>query len=111
MAPLRERRPPDGPTAVLFGATFAWSALLPCSGTANHDDQRVRSGSPTGTALESSRREDRMLNVKKQRRALSLQPDTVRRLTTVDLAEIVGGVRANTLPCSIPCTGICSSGM
>ena len=52
-----------------------------------------------------------MLNVKKPRRPLSLQTETVRKLTTLELADVVGGMPPNSLPCSIPCTSICSSGL
>ena len=43
------------------------------------------------------------------RRALALQRDTVRQLSTVELHDVAGGLPPRSLPCSIPCTGICSS--
>jgi hypothetical protein len=52
-----------------------------------------------------------MLNTKKPRRALPLNTETLRQLSTVELTEIAGGVPPRTLPCSIPCTTICSSGL
>lgn len=53
-----------------------------------------------------------MLNVKKPRRALSLHTETVRQLATVELDAVVGGrPPVGTVPCSVPCTGICSSGL
>ena len=52
-----------------------------------------------------------MLNAKKPRRALSLHTETVRQLAGVELKAVVGGqLPVETIPCSIPCTGICSSG-
>lgn len=53
-----------------------------------------------------------MLNVKKPRRTLSLQTETVRQLSGVELKAVAGGMLpVGTIPCSIPCTGICSSGL
>jgi hypothetical protein len=52
-----------------------------------------------------------MLNVKKPRRALSLQTETLRQLTALELSDVVGGMPPKTIPCSIPCTSICSSGL
>jgi hypothetical protein len=52
-----------------------------------------------------------MMNVKKPRRPLSLQTETLRRLTTLELSDVVGGMAPKTLPCSIPCTTICSGGL
>jgi hypothetical protein len=53
-----------------------------------------------------------MMNVKKSRRALSLHTETVRQLASVELEAVAGGrPPVNSVPCSIPCTGICSSGL
>jgi len=52
-----------------------------------------------------------MLNVKKPRRALSLHTETIRELASVELKKVDGGrPPVESIPCSIPCTGICSSG-
>jgi hypothetical protein len=51
-----------------------------------------------------------MLNMKKPRRALSLHTETIRQLSSVELKQVDGGrPPVGTVPCSIPCTGICSS--
>lgn len=53
-----------------------------------------------------------MKNVKKPRRPLSLHTETVRQLAGVELTAVVGGQRpVGSIPCSVPCTGICSSGL
>jgi len=53
-----------------------------------------------------------MQNIKKSRRTLSLHTETVRQLAGVELAAVAGGrPPVATLPCSIPCTDICSSGL
>lgn len=53
-----------------------------------------------------------MQNLKKSRRPLSLQTETIRQLAGVELTAVAGGrLPVGTLPCSIPCTDICSSGL
>jgi hypothetical protein len=53
-----------------------------------------------------------MQNVNKPRRPLSLRTQTLRQLATTDLSIVVGGqASAKTIPCSIPCSDICSSGL
>jgi hypothetical protein len=52
-----------------------------------------------------------MMNVKKPRKPLALQPETIRRLSAVELREAGGGMMPRSIPCSIPCTDICSSSM
>lgn len=52
-----------------------------------------------------------MKPIKKDRKALALQPETIRRLGTVELTQVAGGMMNRTLPCSVPCTDICSSGL
>ena len=53
-----------------------------------------------------------MQNVKKPRRPLSLHTETVRQLAVIELNAVVGGrPPVGSIPCSIPCTDICSSGL
>ena len=55
-----------------------------------------------------------MLHAKKPkpRHALSLRTETVRQLASVELTEVAGGrPPVGTVPCSIPCTSICSSSL
>ena len=52
-----------------------------------------------------------MKNLNKPRRSLPLRTETVRQLAAIELSDVVGGLAsAKTIPCSIPCSDICSSG-
>ena len=52
-----------------------------------------------------------MKTIKKDKKSLALQPETIRRLSGVELTQVAAGMMNRTLPCSIPCTDICSSGL
>jgi hypothetical protein len=52
-----------------------------------------------------------MKTIKTNKKSLALQPETIRRLSAVELSQVAGAMMNRTLPCSIPCTDICSSGL
>jgi hypothetical protein len=83
----------------------SWSAVLQIS----RDIAGERALRPPNTGSPGR---IEMQNIKKSRRTLSLHTETVRQLAGVELAAVAGGrPPVGTLPCSIPCTDICSSGL
>lgn len=52
-----------------------------------------------------------MKTIKTNKKSLALQTETIRRLSAVELTQVAAGMMNRTMPCSIPCTDICSSGL